>query len=144
VLRGCCPLARPVIDMTQTKRPSLVLIVEDNEDNRIIYRAVLEHAGHTVIEAEDGQLGIDLARRERPDVIVMDISIPIVDGWEATRTLKSDPDTRMMPIVVVTAHALATDRAKAFEVGCDAYLAKPLEPRLLVNEVERLIALRPL
>jgi two-component system, cell cycle response regulator DivK len=114
-----------------------ILIVEDNEDNRIIYRAILEHSGHTVVEAVDGKQGIATALSEHPDVILMDISLPVMDGWEATRLLKSDPRTRAIPIIALTAHALASDQAKAFEVGCDAYLAKPIEPLAVLIEVEK-------
>lgn len=117
----------------------VVLLVEDNEDNRTVYRTILEHFGYRVIEARNGEEGIQLARSERPDLILMDISIPVIDGWEATRILKSDPETATIPIVALTAHALASDRLKAQEVGCDGYLAKPCEPRRVVAEVERLI-----
>jgi CheY-like chemotaxis protein len=116
-----------------------VLLVEDNEDNRTVYRTILEHFGYQVIEARNGEDGIRIAREERPHLILMDISIPVVDGWEATKILKSDPQTRDIPIIALTAHALATDRAKAVEVGCDGYLAKPCEPRRVVAEVEKFI-----
>mgnify|MGYP000094313715 CR=1 FL=1 len=117
----------------------VVLLVEDNEDNRTVYRTILEHFGYRVIEARNGEEGIQLARGEQPHLILMDISIPVIDGWEATRILKSDPTTAGIPIVALTAHALAADRLKAQEVGCDGYLAKPCEPRRVVAEVERLI-----
>jgi two-component system cell cycle response regulator DivK len=126
--------------MAQKQR---ILLVEDNHDNRAIYRTILEHFGYDVIEAHDGEEGVDAARRQHPDVILMDISIPRLDGWEATRILKADPDTSAIPIVALTAHALATDQAKAKEVGCDGYLAKPVEPRRVVAEVERLLGPRP-
>ena len=116
-----------------------VLLVEDNEDNRTVYRTILEHFGYQVIEARNGEDGIRMAREDRPDLVLMDISIPIVDGWEATRILKNDPATSGIPIIALTAHALATDRAKAQEVGCDGYLAKPCEPRRVVAEVEKFI-----
>jgi CheY-like chemotaxis protein len=116
-----------------------VLLVEDNEDNRTVYRTILEHFGYQVIEAKNGEDGIRMAREEKPDLILMDISIPVVDGWEATRILKSEEPTASIPIIALTAHALATDRAKAVEVGCDGYLAKPCEPRRVVAEVERFI-----
>jgi CheY-like chemotaxis protein len=119
-----------------------ILIIEDNEDNRIIYRTILEFTGYDVIEAGDGQLGIDLARAELPDAILMDISLPIVDGWDATRTLKGDARTRHIPIIALTAHALASDEAKAYEVGCDAYLSKPVEPKTVLAEVEKMLARR--
>jgi two-component system, cell cycle response regulator DivK len=116
-----------------------VLLVEDNEDNRTVYRTILEHFGYGVIEARNGEDGVRMAREEHPDLILMDISIPVIDGWEATKILKGDDKTRNIPIIALTAHALATDRAKASEVGCDGYLAKPCEPRRVVAEVEKFI-----
>lgn len=116
-----------------------VLLVEDNEDNRTVYRTILEHFGYSVIEARNGEDGVRIAREELPALILMDISIPLIDGWEATRILKGDDATRNIPIIALTAHALATDRAKAQEVGCDGYLAKPCEPRKVVAEVEKFI-----
>jgi CheY-like chemotaxis protein len=114
-----------------------ILLVEDNEDNRLVYRTILDHFGFTVLEAADGEEGIRRARADGPDLILMDVSIPKVDGWEATRQLKADPATSSIPIIALTAHALATDRAKAQEVGCDGYLAKPVEPRRVVEEVQK-------
>jgi CheY-like chemotaxis protein len=119
--------------------PKTVLLVEDNEDNRTVYRTILEHFGYRVVEARNGEDGIRAARGEHPDLILMDISIPVIDGWEATKILKADPATSQIPIIALTAHALATDRAKAGEVGCDGYLAKPCEPRRVVQEVKRFI-----
>ena len=116
-----------------------VLLVEDNEDNRIVYSTILRHFGYAVSEALNGEEGIAKARSERPDLILMDISIPIIDGWEATQVLKHDPVTRDIPIIALTAHALASDREKAMEVGCDGYLAKPCEPRAVVAEVQRFL-----
>jgi two-component system, cell cycle response regulator DivK len=122
-----------------TDSPKTVLLVEDNEDNRTVYRTILEHFGYQVLEARNGEDGVRMARQERPELILMDISIPLIDGWEATRILKADPATSEIPIIALTAHALATDRAKAHEVGCDGYLAKPCEPRRVVAEVEKFI-----
>ena len=116
-----------------------VLIVEDNEDNRIIYSTFLEHAGYRVIEAVTGPDGVSMAREQMPDIILMDISVPGMDGWEATRILKADPGTRDIKIVALTAHALADDREKSFQVGCDGYLAKPIEPKGVLAEVQRLL-----
>jgi CheY-like chemotaxis protein len=116
-----------------------VLLVEDNEDNRIVYSTILQHFGYVVMEALNGEEGIAKARAERPDLILMDISIPVIDGWEATQVLKRDPETRGIPIIALTAHALASDREKAMEVGCDSYLAKPCEPKAVVSEVEKFI-----
>lgn len=122
--------------------PPTVLIVEDNADNRIIYRTILEHSGFTVIEAMDGESGVRLTRDRRPDVVIMDISIPVIDGYEATRRLKADPETAKIPVMALTAHAMAEDRIRAAEAGCDAYLSKPAEPKEVVAEVWRLLAAR--
>jgi two-component system cell cycle response regulator DivK len=116
-----------------------ILLVEDNEDNRVIYTTVLRHVGYTVVEASDGLQAIALARSEQPDLILMDISIPEMDGWEATRILRQEPETRDIPIIALTAHALADDREKAVKLGFTAYLAKPVEPKLVVAEVRRWI-----
>jgi two-component system, cell cycle response regulator DivK len=116
-----------------------ILLVEDNEDNQTVYRTILEHFGYEVIEAMDGETGVRLAREQKPDLILMDVSIPLMDGWEATRILKGDEATRDIPIIALTAHALASDRARAEEVGCDGYLAKPVEPRKVVEEVARML-----
>ena len=116
-----------------------VLLVEDNEDNRIVYSTILRHFGYQVTEALNGEEGISKAKSEMPDLILMDISIPIIDGWEATQVLKHDPETSNIPIIALTAHALASDREKAMEVGCDGYLAKPCEPRAVVAEVQRFL-----
>lgn len=121
------------------RTPKTVLLVEDNEDNLVVYRTILEHVGYHVLEARDGEEGVECARRERPDLILMDISIPKLDGWEATQRLKADDATRSIPIVALTAHALEEDRQKAQQAGCDGYLAKPVEPRRVVQEVERFL-----
>jgi two-component system cell cycle response regulator DivK len=116
-----------------------ILLVEDNEDNRIIYTTVLRHVGYDVIEAQDGVQAIALARSAHPDLILMDISIPEIDGWEATRILLEDEETRSIPIIALTAHALQDDREKAVKLGFTSYLAKPVEPRAVVAEVQRWI-----
>lgn len=116
-----------------------VLLVEDNEDNLLVYRTILEHVGYRVLEARDGEEGVGSARAAHPDIILMDISIPKIDGWEATRRLKADDSTRDIPVVALTAHALEEDRERALLAGCDGYLAKPVEPRRVVQEVERFI-----
>ena len=120
-------------------RKKTVLLVEDNEDNLVVYRTILEHVGFAVIEARDGEEGVSRARSESPDIILMDISIPKMDGWEATERLKADDATSGIPIVALTAHALEEDRARAMTAGCDGYLAKPVEPRRVVQEVEKFI-----
>jgi CheY-like chemotaxis protein len=116
-----------------------LLLVEDNEDNRIIYTTVLRHVGYQVVEAVDGAQAIALARSVVPDLILMDISIPQVDGWEATRILRRDPITKDIPIIALTAHAMTDDREKATALGFTSYLAKPVEPRAVVAEVRRWI-----
>ena len=116
-----------------------VLLVEDNEDNRIIYRMILEHYGYEVIEAHDGQSGIDMARTTDPDLILMDISLPVMDGWEATRVLKAELPTSAIPIVALTAHALRSDEAKATEIGFDAFIRKPAEPKLVLEIVQKFV-----
>ena len=120
-------------------RKKIVLLVEDNEDNLVVYRTILEHVGYQVIEARDGEEGVSRARSSNPDIILMDISIPKMDGWEATERLKGDGATSAIPIIALTAHALEEDRAKAMRAGCDGYLAKPVEPRRVVQEVEKFI-----
>ena len=119
-----------------------ILLVEDNSDNRIIYRRVLEHFGYTVIEALDGEEAIRLATERVPDLILMDISIPRIDGWEATKAIRADARTNGIPIVALTAHAMPADRARAGEVGFASYLTKPIEPRRVVEEIERLMSSR--
>ena len=120
-------------------RGKTVLIVEDNEDNRIVYSTILRHHGFRVCEALDGEEGIEKARRELPDIILMDISIPVIDGWQVTETLKRETATKGIPIIALTAHAMPGDRQRAMAVGCDGYLAKPCEPRAVLAEVNRLI-----
>lgn len=122
-----------------SQSPKTVLLVEDNEDNLVVYRTILEHVGFRVIEARDGEEGINRAKQHRPNLILMDISIPKIDGWEATQRLKADAATRSIPIIALTAHALEEDRQKAIQAGCDGYLAKPVEPRRVVQEVERFV-----
>jgi CheY-like chemotaxis protein len=114
-----------------------VLLVEDNEDNRMIYATALRYAGYTVLEATTGVEGVYEARTHRPDLVLMDISLPELDGWEATSILKADPLTKHIPIIAVTAHALPGDRQRSVDVGCDGYLAKPIPPAMLVGEVDR-------
>jgi two-component system cell cycle response regulator DivK len=126
--------------MSQTPdipRPKTVLLVEDNEDNRFIYATALRYMGYEVIEAVSGTQGIEQARTRLPDLVLMDISIPDVDGWEATIVLKADPLTRAIPIIAVTAHVLPGDERRSMEAGCDGYLAKPVSPATLIAEVDR-------
>jgi CheY-like chemotaxis protein len=119
------------------EKNSTVLLVEDNEDNLLIYSTILRHSGFSVVEARDGQAGIDAAKRELPGLILMDVSIPVIDGLEATRRLKADPTTKHIPIIALTAHALASDQQRAMEAGCDSYIAKPAEPRVVLAAVKQ-------
>jgi two-component system, cell cycle response regulator DivK len=116
-----------------------VLVVEDQEDNRCILRDLLMSAGYTVIYAEDGQQALAVASRDRPDLILMDIQLPILDGYETTRRLKMDPLLRSIPVIAVTSYALSGDEVKAKEAGCDAYVTKPFSPRELLKEVRRYV-----
>jgi CheY-like chemotaxis protein len=116
-----------------------VLVVEDNEMNRDMLSRRLMRRGFQVIFAVDGQQGVDLARSERPDIILMDMSLPVVDGWEATRRVKSDDATRSVPVIGLTAHAMAGDREKAIEAGCDDYDTKPVEFERLIGKMKRLL-----
>lgn len=116
---------------------STILLIEDNEDNRAVYTTILRYYGYEVIEAPSGEEGIEIAKRLQPGLILMDIGLPGIDGWEATRRLKKDPGTRRIPIVALTAHAMAEHRAESFAAGCDGYLAKPIEPRDVLEEVRR-------
>jgi len=125
--------------MTDNNNQKTVLLVEDNEDNLVVYRTILEHVGFRVIEARDGEEGVNRAKQFLPNLILMDISIPKIDGWEATQRLKADETTKGIPIIALTAHALEEDRQKALQAGCDGYLAKPVEPRRVVQEVERFV-----
>ncbi len=111
-----------------------ILIVEDNEMNRDMLSRRLERQGHQVYVAVDGKQALEMVSSEQPELILMDLSLPEMDGWEATRRLKSDNTTQHIPIIVLTAHALKTDREGAFEAGCDDYDVKPINfPRLLVK-----------
>jgi two-component system cell cycle response regulator DivK len=116
-----------------------ILLVEDNEMNRDMLTRRLERKGYRVIVAHDGSQGHDLAHSESPDLILMDISLPILNGWEVTRLLKADQKTRPIPIIALTAHALATDRAKAFEAGCDDYDTKPVDFSRLQGKIDSLL-----
>jgi len=116
-----------------------VLLVEDNEMNRDMLSRRLTRRGFEVIFAVDGQQGVDLARSERPDIILMDMSLPILDGWEATRRVKADSATRSVPVIGLTAHAMSGDREKAIEAGCDDYDTKPVELDRLIGKIERLL-----
>ena len=112
-----------------------ILIVEDQEDNRMIMRDVLSSAGYDLIEAVTGEDGVKLAHSERPDLILMDIQLPIIDGYEATRRIKGSAELKSIPIIAVTSYALSGDQAKARGAGCDGYVSKPFSPRELLARV---------
>jgi two-component system, cell cycle response regulator DivK len=116
-----------------------VLLVEDNEMNRDMLSRRLIRRGFEVVFAVNGKQGVDLARSERPDIILMDMSLPIMDGWEATRCVKSDDATRSVPVIGLTAHAMSGDRERAIEAGCDDYDTKPVELDRLIGKIERLL-----
>jgi CheY-like chemotaxis protein len=116
-----------------------VLYVEDNEMNRDMLSRRLQRRGFEVLIAEDGEQGVILAAAEKPDLILMDMSLPVLDGWEATRRIKAAPDTRRIPIIGLTAHAMAADRDKCLEAGCDDYDTKPVELGRLLEKIERLL-----
>ena len=114
-----------------------ILVVEDQEDNRQILRDLLTSVGYQILEAEDGQRGITSAEVERPDLILMDIQMPIMDGYEATRRIKANPALSGIPIIVVTSYALSGDEEKARAAGCDDYITKPYSPRQLLAKVSQ-------
>lgn len=116
-----------------------ILLVEDNELNQDMLRRRLERKGHEVMIAPDGQVGVTLATEATPDLILMDVSLPVIDGWEATRRLKSNPRTAGIPVLALTAHALTTDRARSLEAGCDDYDTKPVDFNRLLGKIESLL-----
>ena len=119
-----------------TKR---ILVVEDQEDNRQILRDLLGSVGYDMIEAGDGEAGVAAAAAQRPDLILMDIQLPLMDGYEATRRIKANPELKGIPIIVVTSYALSGDEAKAREAGCDAYVTKPYSPRQLLAKIREFL-----
>jgi two-component system, cell cycle response regulator DivK len=121
-----------------------ILLVEDNEMNRDMLSRRLQRKGYSVVTAHDGEQGLLMARSEMPDLILMDISLPLMGGLEVTRLLKSDEATRQIPIIALTAHALVTDRDKAFEAGCDDYDTKPVEFGRLSEKIENLLTVKKL
>jgi two-component system cell cycle response regulator DivK len=112
-----------------------ILLVEDNELNRDMLSRRLERRGYTVVMAVDGEEGVESAQRTRPDLILMDMSLPVLDGWEATRRLKTDPGTRDIPIIGLSAHAMAGDRERALDAGCDDYDTKPVDLARLLDKI---------
>ena len=115
-----------------------ILLVEDNEDNRDMLSRRLERKDFIVALAVDGQDGVNKAKEELPDIILMDMSLPVMDGWEATKALKASPETGNIPIIALTAHAMSSDREKAIEAGCDDYDTKPVDFKRLIDKIEKL------
>ena len=116
-----------------------ILLVEDNEMNRDMLSRRLQRRGYSVVIAQDGEQGLSLAKSESPDLILMDISLPVMDGWQVTRLLKSNVSTSHIPVIALTAHAMVSDRQKAFETGCDDYDTKPVEIGRLSEKIENLL-----
>jgi two-component system cell cycle response regulator DivK len=112
-----------------------ILVVEDQEDNRQILRDLLSNAGYEMTEAVDGQEALAEVAKQRPDLILMDIQLPVMDGYEATRRIRTSPDLKSVPIIAVTSYALAGDEGKALAAGCDAYVTKPFSPRQLLAKI---------
>ncbi len=121
-----------------------ILLVEDNEMNRDMLGRRLQRRGHEVLIAVDGAEGVAKAQSDAPDLILMDMSLPVMDGWDATRTLKSEPATKSIPVIALTAHAMSGDRDKAIEAGCDDYDTKPVEFDRLLGKIEALLTSRTL
>jgi two-component system cell cycle response regulator DivK len=119
-----------------TKR---ILVVEDQEDNRQILRDLFANAGYELIEVGDGEAALPAAQKHRPDLILMDIELPLIDGYEATRRIKADPQLKNIPVIAVTSYALSGDEAKARSAGCDAYVSKPFSPRELLVKVQNFL-----
>jgi len=117
-----------------------ILLVEDNEMNRDMLSRRLQRKGYEVVLAVDGPSGVELARTQAPDLVLMDMSLPVLDGWEATRRLKADAATRHIPVIGLTAHAMSSDREKALEAGCDDYDTKPVELARLLGKIEVLLS----
>jgi len=116
-----------------------ILYVEDNDDNVYVVRKRLTRAGFTILVAGDGAQGVAMATTERPDLILMDLSLPVIDGWEATRRLKAAPETRHIPVIALTAHAMTGDRERALEAGCNDFDTKPVEVERLLRKIRALL-----
>lgn len=113
-----------------------ILVVEDNEDNRRIIRDLLTASGFDIIEAVTGEAGVEAAKNEKPDLILMDIQLPLMDGYEVTRQIKAVPELKSIPVIAVTSYALSGDDKKAFAAGCDGYVTKPFSPRVLLAKIK--------
>ena len=120
-----------------------ILYIEDNEDNIYVLETRLKRQGHVVLIARDGASGVQLASTEQPDLILMDLSLPVLDGWEATRRIKAAPQTRHIPIIALTANAMAGDREKALVAGCDDFDTKPIDMPRLLDKIQALLPADP-
>ena len=127
------------MDIGATMKQTKILLVEDNELNRDMLSRRLQRKDYEVIIAVDGKQALEKVNEEQPDLILMDLSLPEIDGWEATRRLKADDKTKHIPLIVLTAHALKTDRAGAFEAGCDDYDVKPVDFPRLLSKIQQLL-----
>ena len=130
-------MRRGIVNLTMTK--ARILIVEDNMDNYQLVRFVLERAGYDVFLAVNGRDGVDAARAQKPDLILMDLGMPEMDGWRATQKLKSDAETKTIPLYALTAHTLPHERKRALEAGCDGYLSKPIQMKGFLNLIEEVL-----
>jgi len=119
-----------------------ILLVEDNEMNRDMLSRRLQRKGYSVVMAEDGRQGVTMASSETPDLILLDMSLPLLDGWEVARRIKGDPKTRSIPVIALTAHAMSGDREKALDAGCDEYDTKPVEFSRLITKIEAILKKR--
>jgi CheY-like chemotaxis protein len=120
-----------------------ILIIEDTENNRVLLTRRLKPRGHEIITADDAESGLPLVESEKPDLILMDVGLPGMDGWNATRALKQNPITHSIPVIALTAHAMQGDREKAMEAGCDDYETKPIDFNRLFEKIDRLVAAKP-
>jgi two-component system cell cycle response regulator DivK len=120
-----------------------ILYIEDNDDNVYVARTRLTRAGYTVLVASNGEEGVAMAAAERPNLILMDLSLPVLDGWEAARRIKATPETAAIPIIALSAHAMAGDREKALAAGCDDYDSKPIDLARLLGKIRALLPAEP-
>src|ERR1044071_570700 len=140
--RSWCGISRPVPTRGETSMPK-ILIIEDTENNRVLLSRRLKPRGYEIVTADDAERGLALLPAERPDLILMDVGLPGMDGWTATRQLKSDPASRQIPVIALTAHAMEGDREKAMQAGCDDYETKPIDFNRLFEKIERLLGQSP-
>ncbi len=114
-----------------------ILVVEDNEDNMYLITVLLQKSGFAIFEAWDGAEGVELALKEKPDLILMDIQLPVLDGYEATKRIKANKETKDIPVIALTSFAMAGDKEKALDAGCDSYIEKPINPETFIAEMEK-------